>query len=513
MCKQVLVSAKAHRESKSRSSVTSNSKKSITEIRNENAAPPTATSKKVVREVLGDKKKPRSSTPTKTAEDKHPKQQILNENARSPSAISKKPVSEVLGERKNKPRSSTPKKSPEDCAAFSGASFDKQGFCINHPHQQLANPILGGDGTIVYQELKVSCPSCQSAKHKIKRGTSLSGGKVQEKPHRSIMSGKSTRSRSRSIERRKEKPVFRTPFDEKGRCHYHKNVQLAGKKMTGGWKVIHPICPKCMEDKLEEDDDRSVKSGKSTKSSKSSRSGLSMSSGGNAQGQYDKNGCCVLHAHIQVAKKKVFGHGWKVLRVCPACSGGDNISMDDASSVSSRSVSSRKSSRSVVSANSRGKKVSSGRYGVLPFDGEGYCCRHPSVQMAQKKLMGGFKIIFDVCPECAVDGGIEPKKRSARRKSGTGRIFDDSGSECSSVISGISGSSSISKKKRRVKNMKLRDEDGKAGKYSGYVNEDYKPHGDGVIKYDDGSVWSGVWNEGSQVHGQNKKRSKSKEKN
>lgn len=96
--------------------------------------------------------------------------------------------------------------------------------------------------------------------------------------------------------------------------------------------------------------------------------------------------------------------------------------------------------------------------------------------------MGGFKILMDVCPECAIDGGFQPhKKKSARR---------DSGSECSSVISGISGISSVSKKKVRVKNMKY--DDGKAGKYSGYVIDDYMPHGNGDIKYSHGSGWSGI---------------------
>ena len=32
------------------------------------------------------------------------------------------------------------------------------------------------------------------------------------------------------------------PFDEKGRCHYHKNVQLAVKKnFGGGWKILHEL--------------------------------------------------------------------------------------------------------------------------------------------------------------------------------------------------------------------------------------------------------------------------------
>ena len=70
-------------------------------------------------------------------------------------------------------------------------------------------------------------------------------------------------------------------------------------------------CPKCMEDKCDDDhdDDKSVKSTRSTRSVRSTSSG---GAGGDAQGQFDKNGCCVLHPHIQVAKKPLFGNGWKV---------------------------------------------------------------------------------------------------------------------------------------------------------------------------------------------------------
>jgi len=151
------------------------------------------------------------------------------------------------------------------------------------------------------------------------RGTSLGGGKVQkghrchgmsDKKKSSSKDGKSSR-RGRSKPREKPRIEYDSPFDAKGRCHYHKNVQLASKKMTGGWKVLMVACPKCMEDKCDDDhdDDKSVKSTRSTRSVRSTSSG---GAGGDAQGQFDKNGCCVLHPHIQVAKKPLFGNGWKV---------------------------------------------------------------------------------------------------------------------------------------------------------------------------------------------------------
>jgi hypothetical protein len=118
-------------------------------------------------------------------------------------------------------------------------------------------------------------------------------------------------------------------------------------------------------------------------------------------------------------------------------------------------------------------------------------------------MMGGFKIIHDICPECENEGGAG-KRRVPRRKSssGTGRVFDDSGSECSGSVS----SSKKKQKRKRVKNMKTEDENGKHGRYSGDVDADYRPNGNGTMKYDDGTVWEGVWSEGSQVHGKSKKK-------
>lgn len=62
-------------------------------------------------------------------------------------------------------------------------------------------------------------------------------------------------------------------------------------------------------------------------------------------------------------------------------------------------------------------------------------------------------------------------------------------------------SRSSRKVKIRVKAMKYQDESGKEGRYTGDVNQDHRPHGQGKIKYQDGTAFHGVWSEGSQVHG------------
>jgi hypothetical protein len=189
--------------------------------------------------------------------------------------------------------------------------------------------------------------------------------------------------------------------------------------MSGGWKVMHAMCPKCMEDA--NDDDKSHKSSKSNKSSRSSSEKKAEQQQQQQQeekpkrdaaGEFDKNGCCVLHPHIQVAKKKVLG-GWKVVRTCPSCEGKDvGLDDDDFSVCSGKSERSAKSTRSNKSSShkkgKRGEAVQSGKYGALPFDGEGYCCQHPSVRIAKKKAMGGWKVshhdsimtLFFVCSLC-----------------------------------------------------------------------------------------------------------------
>ncbi|EED93589.1 predicted protein [Thalassiosira pseudonana CCMP1335] len=392
----------------------------------------------------------------------------------------------------------------------------------------------------------LTAPISEREQRERKRGTSLSGGKVRSSRQ---IHGMKSEPKSSSTKPRKE---YDTPFDDKGRCHYHKNVQMASKKMSGGWKLLCKACPKCMEENYnaKEDDDRSVRSGRSTRSGgsrKSSKEQPAVSSGsskladklGADANGHDKNGCCVVHSHIQVAKKKVLG-GWKVLRTCPACEGGEEIGLDDdrlsvCSGKSGKSARSSRSHRSSKSGSGKKKsstsshKTTSGRYGSLPFDGDGYCCQHPSVQLAKKKTMGGWKIIHDICPDCEVEnptksGRVRRRSRSQSRprsRSSSRRHRDDdnddddkSVSSAHSARSSRSHNSSNKKsekiKKKRVKNLKTEDENGNPGRYSGYVDAEYRPHGNGSMKYTDEALgeWEGVWKDGEKVAGKTKSKSK-----
>ena len=377
------------------------------------------------------------------------------------------PKSKSSSKSKSKPSSTSSKATKP---AFPKANFNKSGYCIKHHDIQLATPKKDENNQLIYEELKPSCPSCLKGSHINKKSTSLGGGKVRtgrvhgydpsrsrgksrEQQRSTSTSGEQrtggrsqsrgrdkslsrSQSRSQSIGRSKsrerkkynrtdssntgsakprKKYEYDTPFDTKGRCHYHKNVQLASRKMTGGWKVLQAACPKCMEDKCDDDHDDSTPITSVVKAVSNSKN----SSGGTA---------------IQVAKR--FSSRWKLTRPPSSSSEcddkGTDVGISDSVSVYSKkstiSTLSRQSTRSVKSnasstrSGTSGKASSSGRYGEMPFDGDGYCCRHPSVQIAQKKMMGGFKILRE-CPDCAHEDG----SRSARKKKAPRRQSSKSG--------------------------------------------------------------------------------------
>jgi hypothetical protein len=113
--------------------------------------------------------------------------------------------------------------------------------------------------------------------------------------------------------------------------------------------------------------------------------------------------------------------------MCPICNGGSATSLDDdahsaTSGKSNRSNTSRKSTRSMITTTTSSRvlseKAKSSRFGTVPFDSDGYCSKHPSVQIAQRKLLGGYKIIHDICPDCAREDARSVSNRSRSRNGG-----------------------------------------------------------------------------------------------
>eukprot|EP00578_Thalassiosira_sp_NH16_P014362 CAMPEP_0181114866 /NCGR_PEP_ID=MMETSP1071-20121207/21130_1 /TAXON_ID=35127 /ORGANISM="Thalassiosira sp., Strain NH16" /LENGTH=425 /DNA_ID=CAMNT_0023199041 /DNA_START=596 /DNA_END=1874 /DNA_ORIENTATION=- len=236
-------------------------------------------------------------------------------------------------------------------------------------------------------------------------------------------------------------------------------MQLAKKKLTGGWKVLLANCPKCMEDKYVQEnlDNRSAASRQSGRSSRS----VASSSGGGSRSKklpskkkykspqyecpFDNQGYCHRHSNVRLAKKKITG-GWKILQnFCLTCALEDEKKNDDNRSVCSRA--SRSSRKSLTSRSSR-----------------------QSVGSKSKRSPGGLSHnSADVGGEDETDSQLstcqfEPNRNLVVRK------------------------------------MNYTDDNGEEGLYSGYVNSQYKPNGSGKMMYNSGKKFHGEWCEGTRVH-------------
>ncbi|KAL7502482.1 hypothetical protein ACHAWX_000499, partial [Stephanocyclus meneghinianus] len=298
-----------------------------------------------------------------------------------------------------------------------------------------------------------SRPSSRSQQQQQQRGRS-----DEDESKSTTRSKSSQRQRAPSVGRSRTRKEYDTPFDSKGRCHYHAHVQLAKKKIMGGWNVLLDNCPKCIEENYINDtsdnrSDTSRRSNRTAKSSRSVRSTKSVSRGRvssrnshQCESPFDCNGYCNRHNYVRLAKKKTLG-GWKIIQsFCPECVKEDSHADENASE---RSGGSRQSRRSGLSKSSRVSKSS--------------------------------------------------------RRSGLSRYKEDE------TESAHSTSQSEQVRKKLVKKMAYCDaETGEEGLYTGYVNGDYQPHGRGKMAYENGERYDGTWCEGTKVHG---KTSKSKDSN
>ena len=303
------------------------------------------------------------------------------------------------------------------------------------------------------------------------RSRSRPRGREEEEPRdraRSKSRGRAPsvgRNGGRSVIKRRSKKEYDSPFDSKGRCHYHAQVQLAKKKLMGGWNVRLSLC--------------------NCKSSPA----------------------LVLHCVSNYFRCP----SQVLLDVCPKCMEESYINDDNRSVASGRST---RSNRSVKSSKSIGRVFSKNKkIYESPFDSDGYCHRHSHVRLAKKKTLGGWKIIQSFCNECAkedVDDNASAKSGHSRRSaysrssrvSKSDRRSSRSRYEDDDTESAHSTSQSEQVKKKMVKKMRFRDEDtGEEGLYSGYVNGEYQPHGSGKIVYQNGDRYEGTWCEGSKVHG------------
>jgi len=286
------------------------------------------------------------------------------------------------------------------------------------------------------------------------RRSSTYNGEVDCDGDRSIKSGRSFRTRLRMSKRNSGSVVEGGPFDKGGRCFKHPQVKLASKGLLG-WKIHLHSCPLCKHSQSE--DERSVFSG--------------MTGGSSSN-----------YSHRSVGNKS---HSSAQRSMC---------SRGNVSFASGRSMGSNATASSWVSNQSKRRLRDES---FLPLDKYGYCKYHPDVQLCEVTRRGNWRVLLDFCPSCAADslavGGPAKAKLS--------RGLD---SDNSSFISGNSARSLGSRSRSAlVSKMPYVDMDGRPGRYSGRVScETGLPNGFGRVAYNKGDCFSGVFSEGTKVHGQ-----------
>ena len=178
-------------------------------------------------------------------------------------------------------------------AAFPGASFTAHGCCINHRDVRICTPVIIR-GRTTYQDLRL-CQQCSEFN--------------DHRNDHSLFANNDERSVYRNQKRSYRKQVHPTapalpakaqpaqhhdtPFDNKGRCHYHKDVKLA--VYNGEWKVLVDTCPMCRDEAIIRSESSRPRKSKEHK----------------YVARYDSDGFCVNHPDIKIAKKRVTG-SWKV---------------------------------------------------------------------------------------------------------------------------------------------------------------------------------------------------------
>lgn len=212
------------------------------------------------------------------------------------------------------------------------------------------------------------------------------GGMHQSQNSRGRLSRRKVVANVKVQSRSKSRGYRYCPFDADGYCTSHPDVRMAMMKV-GGWKVLHETCHKCCThrpnrsttDSLTDDSCQEESNRRQKKQNRKDTHRRSSSRG----------------------KHRATHH------------------MDDSTSQRSRSKSIRSRSKSLRRKVQHLTPKRTVCVDGAPFDKSGRCFVHNHVKLASKKLLGGWKIHCQFCPECAKE--------------------DDGTEENCSVTSGISG--------------------------------------------------------------------------
>mmetsp|Transcript_9325 Transcript_9325/g.15949 ORF Transcript_9325/g.15949 Transcript_9325/m.15949 type:complete len:499 (-) Transcript_9325:429-1925(-) len=201
--------------------------------------------------------------------------------------------------------------------------------------------------------------------------------------------------------RSKSRDYRSRPFGDDGYCRLHPDVRLA-KMKAGGWKVVHEKCHKCLR--------------RTNSPSTVSLTGDSHDSNRRHQKQSQKD----THRGSSSRGRR-----------------RETNSMDEHKPTKQQSKSKSIRSRS-KSLRRKVQQLTPKRTVCVdgaPFDKSGRCFVHNHIKLASKKLLGGWRIHFRFCPECAEDDGNEKSNSVYSDISGLSQGSFTSGYEDRSVAS------------------------------------------------------------------------------
>jgi hypothetical protein len=187
--------------------------------------------------------------------------------------------------------------------------------------------------------------------------------------------------------------------------------------------------------------------------------------------------------------------------------------------------------------------VEGGHAATSICDQKGRCVYHPHIRLRKKSWHGGWKVLRNLCPDCTIenlkkdmndknsavgphDSTTKGDLRTSVHSSGSSNTAGSSRgyfaaaaqpsdgqvrrsesmppmayapSKTERNVSSLTPSKKNKDRKARgmvVRQMEYTDVNGLHGYYTGTVNSDYFPHGEGTMEYDRGHRVEGVWRKG-----------------
>lgn len=223
--------------------------------------------------------------------------------------------------------------------------------------------------------------------------------------------------------------------DERGRCQFHPHIRLLKPKMFGGWKILLQYCPDCVLEQLKKNQENLTRLQQQQKKEEEKKRRRIKK---DKERQYQSS---KYHADPIIGKDVGYAESDEKME-----------------------------NRQHMGKDSE-KQLQESRQADLPSPSEDIQNKDTTVQVDQ---------------QLELEQGISGKQ--------------DGNEQAPSPETPLLSTDSIVPHKelnsKRVNGLPWIDYNGNSGRYTGAVNEQYLPHGQGVMIYDRGSISAGIWYNG-----------------